>query len=211
MLLFCEDCGQKNIIDPEKVRSENNQYRCQVCNFLNTISGIPEKPAPKSLERRAPQQDISKKEVREPNLKEISKPEPHNKATPLATRSNNRKIYNIKEEPYTRVFQKIASNKNILGAYIFHFSNDIIACDVDEELSDEKMIQLGKALAVCCPAGHKTLRGTKEIYLVLDNLIAVSRSITMNSILIFICNTYPVPQDVITTLNNSVNNLQVFI
>jgi len=37
MLVFCEDCGERNSIDLDTVKSAGNIYRCQACNFLNPL------------------------------------------------------------------------------------------------------------------------------------------------------------------------------
>jgi len=37
MILFCEDCGDRNSIGPYQVTDQNAVFRCSSCNYLNTI------------------------------------------------------------------------------------------------------------------------------------------------------------------------------
>ncbi len=75
----------------------------------------------------------------------------------------------------------------------------------------ERKTQIGKALSVCSPFGHKILNNTREIYLVLDDQVAVSNNITTNSMLILLCTSYPIQPKVKTIFHQAINNLQVFI
>jgi len=38
MILFCEDCGNKNVIGPDQVTDHKAVFRCSVCNYLNSVS-----------------------------------------------------------------------------------------------------------------------------------------------------------------------------
>jgi hypothetical protein len=73
------------------------------------------------------------------------------------------------------------------------------------------MLQIGKAFSVCSPFGYKILKKTKEIYLVLDDQVAVCKNITTHSLLVIFCRDYPMPPSVATVLDQAINNLQVFI
>lgn len=38
MIVFCEDCGQKNDVLPETVGDTKKiEYRCSACNYLNKL------------------------------------------------------------------------------------------------------------------------------------------------------------------------------
>ena len=37
MLYFCEDCGEKNFLEPEAVHNGRITFRCRVCNYLNDL------------------------------------------------------------------------------------------------------------------------------------------------------------------------------
>ncbi|MEW6220614.1 MAG: hypothetical protein AB1634_13935 [Thermodesulfobacteriota bacterium] len=55
MLLFCEDCGAKNVLDVDPA-TEPVRFRCQACRYQNTIwrrgrgpvpgAALPPAPAP---------------------------------------------------------------------------------------------------------------------------------------------------------------------
>ncbi len=201
MLVFCEDCGERNIIEPDKVKAENNQYRCSDCNFLNTyqprkqVQAVPPSPANTSADATQPKTKSNNTGISNKNI----------------LRSTKRRKHNTHEEPYQRVFQKLAVKMDIWGAYIYHFSDGLIAYDIDEELTEQSMLQIGKAFSVCSPFGHKILKKTKEIYLVLDDQVAVCRHITTNSILVIFCQNYPMQPAVASSFDQAINNLQVFI
>jgi phosphosulfolactate phosphohydrolase-like enzyme len=42
MIVFCEDCGERNIIDPEKIKKSMEPARCQSCNDILRISVTPD-------------------------------------------------------------------------------------------------------------------------------------------------------------------------
>ena len=100
---------------------------------------------------------------------------------------------------------------DILGVYVYHFSDGLIAYDIDQECTDQTMLQIGKVFSVCSPFGHKILKKTKEIYLVLDGRVAVCRNITTNSILVIFCHNYPIQPTAASAFDQAINNLQVFI
>ena len=215
MLVFCEDCGERNSVDLPVAGLEENQYRCAECGFLNTLAAQVNQSAEITASADESLTISPDREQRPQQPEPVSKdepPPPGPRSQPLRQRdSRARRTYNLHSDPYTKVFQKLGSQPDILGAYLYHFSDGIIAADVDKNLSDEAMTQIGQALAVCRPLGYTILQGTKEIYLVLDNQVAVSRSVTRNSILILLCNSYPLPPQLKETLSLAVNNLQAFI
>lgn len=44
MILFCEDCSHRNILDNPRIRGNKIVFRCSSCNYLNTISaGVSDK------------------------------------------------------------------------------------------------------------------------------------------------------------------------
>jgi len=48
VLLFCEDCGEKNFIslDQKEEKGQEIKFRCQSCKYLNTI--LPPDSTPKA-------------------------------------------------------------------------------------------------------------------------------------------------------------------
>ncbi len=210
MLVFCEDCGERNVIDPDKVQAENNQYRCKECNFLNPylVKKGTKAPSPNSLETDKPDHKESDSSSSKENTSPKDLPR---QSPPKEKRSNKRKTFNLHEEPYNRIFRQISADDNILGAYVYHFSDGVMAYDIDNELTDATINQIGKALSVCNPFGQKILKNTKEIYLVLDDQFAVSKNITLNSVLVLLCNSYPIQPEVTGIFDKAINNLQVFI
>lgn len=206
MLVFCEDCGGQNIIDPELIKVENNQYRCTVCTFLNTYvppivtpsTSTVQKKSATSLSRFCGEKEHPTKKGRKTSLACASKP-------------SKRNTLNTYEQPYSRVFKKIKTADDILGAFIFHFSDGLIAYDTDQQMTEETMKQIGKVFSVCSPFGHKILKKTKEVYLILDDQVAVCRNITTNSILVLFCDDYPASPAAASIFNQSINSLQVFI
>jgi len=42
MIQFCEDCGQKNSIDPAQIQENKAVFRCSVCNYQNAYQIKPE-------------------------------------------------------------------------------------------------------------------------------------------------------------------------
>ena len=66
MMVFCEDCGGKNSIDPDRVTTDILEFRCQACNYLNRIH----RPQTKTDTVEA---KISKKRNERHSEKEISK------------------------------------------------------------------------------------------------------------------------------------------
>jgi hypothetical protein len=213
MLVFCEDCGERNVIDPDKVRAANNQYRCHICNFLNPYLAKKETKASEATPSLQPDTIVPPKQTEKPEPSVHKKsPKDQTPSSPRqAQRSNKRKTFNLHEEPYSRIFRQIGANSSILGAYIYHFSDGIMAYDIESALTDATINQIGKALSVCNPFGQKILKNTKEIYLVLDDQVAVSKNITRNSVLILLCNSYPIEPDITLVFNQAINNLQVFI
>ena len=58
MIVFCEDCGGKNTPGPDKVAGDMVQYRCALCNYLNTCPA-PRRQEPPGENRRRPGTDAS--------------------------------------------------------------------------------------------------------------------------------------------------------
>lgn len=193
MLVFCEDCGERNIVDPERLEEGRFRYRCSACNFPNTCQ-----PAASSKDINHP--------AKQPRKSSVTKSP---KAKTSWTSTHHRK--NSHEEPYAKVFRVLAKEAGILGVYVYHFYDGLIAYDVDQNISEKTMLQIGKAFSVCSPFGHKILKKTKEIYLVQDDQTAVGRNITLNSILVLFCPEYPLGTTAASTFDQAVNSLQVFI
>lgn len=42
MIVFCEDCGERNIIDPDKIKNTREPVRCRACNDILRISVAPD-------------------------------------------------------------------------------------------------------------------------------------------------------------------------
>ena len=51
MIVFCEDCGERNIIDPENIKGITEPVRCRACNDILRISVAPdiESPEPQKI------------------------------------------------------------------------------------------------------------------------------------------------------------------
>ena len=55
MIVFCEECGTKNIIDPEQARQQPDPIRCRECNDMLRYSlPVPEKTKPERLNKESP-------------------------------------------------------------------------------------------------------------------------------------------------------------
>lgn len=48
MLFFCEDCGEKNLLEPNRSNKEIFRFRCRRCKYLNVVSlrKIPQPDSP---------------------------------------------------------------------------------------------------------------------------------------------------------------------
>jgi len=53
MLYFCEDCGERNFLEPEVVQNGKVVFRCRVCNYLNNVE-VAGPPADDPPPRREP-------------------------------------------------------------------------------------------------------------------------------------------------------------
>ena len=118
--------------------------------------------------------------------------------------------FNLSQAPYDKVFQKIAEQKDILGAYIYNSAKGIIAADVVMDLSDPSMLKVGQALTVCRNMSKKILQNTTETYLVLMDQIVVSRGINNNTLLIFLCKDYPLEPHIEKIINESVGAIKIY-
>ena len=49
MIVFCEECGQRYVIDPEKMKSDRAVIRCKVCDEKIVVER-PKEPSPSSDE-----------------------------------------------------------------------------------------------------------------------------------------------------------------
>lgn len=45
MIVFCEDCGERNFVNPEDIKNSGEQVRCTSCNDILKLS-IPVPPSP---------------------------------------------------------------------------------------------------------------------------------------------------------------------
>ena len=36
MIFFCEDCGEKNLLEPAQFKDGKAVFRCDSCNYLNS-------------------------------------------------------------------------------------------------------------------------------------------------------------------------------
>jgi len=41
MIVFCEDCGSKNQLDPAQLKAGKAIFRCSSCNYLNSYQFLP--------------------------------------------------------------------------------------------------------------------------------------------------------------------------
>ena len=37
MIVFCEECGEKYVIDPEKINGDSVSFKCRMCGELITV------------------------------------------------------------------------------------------------------------------------------------------------------------------------------
>lgn len=56
MIVFCEDCGEKNLIDDSQIGETKIRFRCNACNYLNTV----DKPT-RLYAQKKPKGDVSSK------------------------------------------------------------------------------------------------------------------------------------------------------
>ena len=47
MIVYCEDCGKKHDINVEEMRTDQTEFRCRACDYINTVT----KPSSKELKQ----------------------------------------------------------------------------------------------------------------------------------------------------------------
>jgi hypothetical protein len=54
MIIFCEECGEKYILEPDKVEGAELIFICRICNDIITVprQGAQEKPGVNAKEKK---------------------------------------------------------------------------------------------------------------------------------------------------------------
>jgi len=190
MLVFCEDCGCKNDIDPQSVKENNNRYRCLSCNFLNQL--ITPKSSPK---------ESAPKPVR----KQLNKPPTSPPKKAVKKTNTDKSLFG--ESPYLELIKQISSWRDIRCCCVLEPSKRVIAAKTTKHFPPEAMLKIGTTLSFCLSIGERIIKDGKDTYMALDNGVVIAKKLRNNHLLLIFSRSYPLAPGTDDTLKQTLNDL----
>lgn len=201
MIFFCEDCGGKNVTEPEQIKGGVVTYRCGACNYLNVCP----------VSRR--QGAAAHVEVRRPNRRCGGTEGPPVSADrncvgdvadmPLAPAGSASDRGRVAVAAARRALGEINAFPGIIGSFVFHQGNEILLSAIPKVPGEEELVAISKILTENFRLGRAEYADMDEMTLVLRKTAIVVRRAGAGFFIVVISESFPLPPALTTILDRA--------
>ncbi|MEA2082942.1 MAG: hypothetical protein U9O82_01625 [Thermodesulfobacteriota bacterium] len=164
MILFCEDCGEKNFIDLNTITTDIVEFRCRECSYLNRV--------------KMPEAGLDTEQTAAPGNEE-----------PGAVHERIEQILQklgVVPGKIKRILEELGALPGVTGSFIFHTKNGVTAKRISDAVDEENLASIGSILEENYRLGQRNFRDITGVSLILKKSALVLRKVTGDVFLVLV-------------------------